>query len=147
LFVGFALFEEISGGWKFYKQTNINPQRPPLYGLYDVESFSRNGQEVPPLTSEAARWRKVIIEFPGNISVKMMNDTLRGYPAEYDPKKNIVKLEKSTFVWTHPDADHLVLEGKLGSDELKVRLKSIDPQKFLLLSRGFHWINEVPFNR
>lgn len=112
-----------------------------------METFTRNGQEVPPLTTEAARWRKVVIEFPGMVNVKMMNDTIRGLPAEYDPNKNIVKLDKSPFVWTHPDAGHLVLEGKLGSDDLKVRLKSVDPSKFLLLSRGFHWINEFPFNR
>ena len=119
----------------------------PFYGLYDVESFTRNGREVPPLTTDATRWRKLIVEFPANITVKMMNDSVRGFPAEYDPNKNVVKLNQSPFVWSHPDADHLVLEGKLGSDDLKVRLKTIDVSKFLLLSRGFHWINEFPFNR
>jgi len=28
-----------------------------------------------------------------------------------------------------------------------VKLQRVDPSKTLLLSRGFHWINEVPFNR
>lgn len=147
LFVGYALFEEVRGGWTGYQQTYINPQRPPLYGLYDVETFTRNGKDVLPLTTEATRWRKVIIEFPGFVNVKMMNDAVRGFPAEYDPNKNVVNLNKSPFVWTHPDADHLILEGRLDNDDLKVRLKSMDPNKFPLLNRGYHWINEFPFNR
>ena len=31
--------------------------------------------------------------------------------------------------------------------DLAARLKRIDDSKFLLKSRGFHWINEFPFNR
>lgn len=29
----------------------------------------------------------------------------------------------------------------------RVTLKKIDHQQFLLLKRGFHWINEYPYNR
>jgi hypothetical protein len=30
---------------------------------------------------------------------------------------------------------------------VSIELRQIDPAKFLLFSRGFHWINEYPFNR
>jgi len=42
---------------------------------------------------------------------------------------------------------HLELEGKVGADDLRVRLERFDPTKMLLMSRGFRWINEEPFNR
>jgi hypothetical protein len=43
--------------------------------------------------------------------------------------------------------EQLQLDGLLGADSLHVRLHRIDETKFLLLSRGYHWINELPFNR
>jgi len=33
------------------------------------------------------------------------------------------------------------------NDDLAVKLRKSDPSKFLLVNRGFHWINERPFNR
>jgi hypothetical protein len=40
-----------------------------------------------------------------------------------------------------------VLAGRLGSDSLVLRLRRIDENRFLLMNRGFHWIQEQPFNR
>jgi hypothetical protein len=34
-----------------------------------------------------------------------------------------------------------------GAESFRVRLERFNPDKMLLVSRGFHWINEVPFNR
>jgi hypothetical protein len=48
LFVGYFLYGEIQSGWSAYKETYVNPKLPPIYGLYDVEKFARNGQELPP---------------------------------------------------------------------------------------------------
>jgi hypothetical protein len=50
-------------------------------------------------------------------------------------------------MYSHSDADHLLLEGKLQADLLSVHLRRVDPSAFLLASRGFHWINELRFNR
>lgn len=38
LLVGLVLVENISGGWQGCQATYVTPQRPPLYGLYEVES-------------------------------------------------------------------------------------------------------------
>ena len=154
LFVGYFLYGEISSGWSGYKETYIHPKRPELYGLYDVESFSRNGQELPPLITDAVRWKRVAIEYPAYIGIQLMDDSPKGYPAEYDAAKKTIALSetadnkrKSVMTYSRPDANHTVLEGSLGSDTISVRLRKIDPSKFLLVSRGFHWINELPFNR
>jgi hypothetical protein len=42
LFVGYRLAGHVIGGWKSCKQTYLNPVRPPLYGLYDVENGCSN---------------------------------------------------------------------------------------------------------
>jgi hypothetical protein len=43
--------------------------------------------------------------------------------------------------------DRLILEGQFGADRIKVELKKADEREFLLTGRGFHWVQEFPFNR
>jgi len=153
LFIGYILFIQINRGWSSYRQVR-NPEKPPLYGLYEVEKFTQNGRELPPLTTDATRWRKVVVQFPGFISARAMDDSQRGYSAEYSKGTNTFTLSqggpkspKSVFTYTRPDADHVLLEGTLGNDALSIHMRKIDTSKFLLVSRGFHWISELPFNR
>jgi uncharacterized membrane protein YphA (DoxX/SURF4 family) len=154
LFVGYHLFGQIKGDWDAYKARYINPQRPPLYGLYEVESFVRNGRELPPLVTDATRWRKLVVQSQTALNIKMMDDSITNFGTEYDAAKNTVSLtvgsdksKKYPLAWSRPDADHLLLEGALAKDALSVRLRKIDTSTFRLLSRGYHWINELPFNR
>jgi hypothetical protein len=36
---------------------------------------------------------------------------------------------------------------RTGDEQLVARMSKVDPSRFLLVSRGFHWVSEVPFNR
>jgi hypothetical protein len=54
---------------------------------------------------------------------------------------------RDRLAWSRPDGDHLVLEGTLDGSAATLRLRKVDTSKFLRLSRGFHWINEMPLNR
>jgi hypothetical protein len=154
LFVGYFLYGTVKGGWQSYDEYVLNRPKAPIYGLYEVENFSRAGQDLAPLSTDATRWRRVMIQFPTAFSVRMMDDSSHIYSTEYNQTKNSVtisgdpdKSKKSVFTYSHPDAEHVVLQGTLISDPLVVKLKRIDPSKFLLVNRGFHWINERPFNR
>jgi hypothetical protein len=49
--------------------------------------------------------------------------------------------------YTRIDADHLQLDSAVGTALLSVQLERWTPGQTLLTSRGFHWINEVAFNR
>lgn len=44
-------------------------------------------------------------------------------------------------------AGTLVIEGLLDGTEQRLTLHRIDEQAMRLPSRGFHWINEQPYNR
>jgi hypothetical protein len=131
----------------------LHPARAPLYGLYEVEGFSRNGKEIPPLTTDTTRWKRMILQYTTAASVRMMNDSAKNFGAEYDAANNRLTLitqadkQKHVFQYSRPDSEHVVLDGKLNQDQLVVRLRRVDTQKFLLLNRGFNWINERPFNR
>ncbi len=155
LFVGYFLLYSVAGGWIAYTRRNyINPAWPPLYGLYEAESFNRNGQDLPPVVTDASRWRKVAIESPFFISVRMMDDSPQIYRTDYNTTENIVTLIMSAdpskrypLTYQRPDADHVFLQGTLAGDNLSIRLRKIDTTKFLLVNRGFHWISETPYNR
>jgi hypothetical protein len=149
LFLGNVLYGEIHGGWQGYQARYVHPQRPALYGAYDVESYVRNGQEVG---LEPERPRKVAIDNPAVLAVRTMDDTIVRYGSKYDEPNGTITLTQgksapSTLTYSRPDAEHVVLAGKLGADTISARLKKIDEKKFLLLNRGFHWINERPLNR
>ncbi len=133
LFVGYNLFGNITGSWRIYKSTYIATQRPPLYGLYDVEAGPPN-------------WRKVYVPFPAVFGVRTTEDAVLPFTAEYE-NDTIILNKNDRLTWSRPDPDHVLLQGALNGSPASIRLRKIDTSKFLLLSRGFHWINETGVNR
>lgn len=125
-----------------------NMPRPPIYGLYQVESFARNGQPVP---LGDANWRRIIFEYRGQMSVISMDDTISYYGARFDTAKKSVALTAETakspvgvFQYLQPDVEHLELRGEFQNQAVVIETRKVDVSKFELLSRGFHWINEYP---
>lgn len=147
LFVGYVLFSSIYGGWRGYKAVYVNRPRPPIYGLYDVETFTRDGHDVPPLATDSTRWRRLIAEYPNFITIQTMDERTQGFQARYISAQHTLMLRNDRITYAVPDPDHLTLEGEVAGKHLSVHLRKIDTSHYLLLSRGFHWINEVPFNR
>lgn len=58
-----------------------------------------------------------------------------------DPTWNTVL----TYEQVSPEV--ITLAGTLNGSEMTARLRRTEERKFLLTDRGFHWINEVPFNK
>jgi hypothetical protein len=46
-----------------------------------------------------------------------------------------------------PASDRLILDGDLDGKKLHMETTYVDRSRFLLVNRGFNWIQEVPFNR
>jgi hypothetical protein len=149
LLIGFALFTFTRQSLADYKQAGDHAPKPALYGIYDVEDFVQNGKDLPPLTTDANRWNKVIIESPNHIFVRMMDDSIKRFGSVIDPTKNSLALstgkQKQQYVlsYTHPDNDHLILQGVLMNDTIVVRLRRFDESNFPLVSTGFHWIRDA----
>jgi uncharacterized membrane protein YphA (DoxX/SURF4 family) len=140
--------------WKSYRQTGMGAPLPPLYGLYEVEVFSLNGVEHPPLLTDTTRWRYVILETPNIISVRHMDESLSQYRMRYDAPRHRIDLDaagdaadKSTLNISQPTADSMTLEGTFAGSALSAKLRRIDRSSFTLINRGFHWISESSFIR
>jgi multidrug transporter EmrE-like cation transporter len=124
----------------------------PLYGIYDVDEFTRNGELLPPLTTDATRWRKVVFLTTDETYVEQMDDSWNDLDTSYDNAAKKVTLvfksgkttNKSAFAYSQPDRDHMVLNGSLGNDSITVKLKRFDESKFDLVKSKFRWINGFP---
>ena len=54
---------------------------------------------------------------------------------------------KASFSFQELDAGVVTLAGEMDGHKTSARLTRFDESTFLLTSRGFHWIQEFPFNR
>lgn len=154
LFIGFVLFTTLDQVLEIQAIVGDAAPTPALYGIYEVEGFLRDGEDRPPLITDAARWRRVIFNKRKVMSVQLMSDAMQRFRLVNDPAKQTLALssvgepsQKFELAYSRPDADHLVLSGTVMNDALTVRLRHVDDVSFPLVTRGFHWINEAPYNR
>jgi hypothetical protein len=129
-------------------------QKPPLYGIWDVTQMTSDGQTRPALPSDEGRWRRMIFDYPGSMTAQRMNDQMDHFTAGVDTQKMSVTLTnrkdkkwKALLTFSRPAPDQLNLDGTLNGHKIQMQLKREDETKFLLSSRGFHWVQEYPFNR
>lgn len=144
VFIGYVLFLQVRGGIQGYRNFYTNAPKSPLYGIWNVESFTRAGQPV----ADGSRWSKIAIERPQFLTVRPIDGPPQTFPTKYDEASRRITLSNGGYLnYTRPDEASLRFDGAIGHDTITVELRRIDPSKFLLTSRGFHWINERPFNR
>jgi uncharacterized membrane protein YphA (DoxX/SURF4 family) len=137
----------------YYTRYGDNAPTPPLYGIYYAETFMRNNVAVPPLQTDTTRWNRLLIAVKGYAEIQVMNDSTRNYYFKIDTlNKTAVlfpysdTLNKTRFNYV-VDSPYLTLTGKIGTDSVQIRMKRFDENRFRLVSRGFHWVSEYPYNR
>jgi hypothetical protein len=128
--------------------------KPALYGIWNVDTCILDGQPHPPLLTDPDRPRSLLFDRMNSASLVHMNETRDPYTAAFDPTKGLLTLtalhdpaHKSVFILTRPAPDRLTLDGTLGGRKAHLQLHRVDLQSFLLISRGFHWVQEYPVNR
>ncbi len=134
----------------------FGPGRPysPLYGIWEVSRMSIDEQPRPPLLTDPARWRRAIFDFPAQMAFQRMDDSFANYSASISLTDNTLSLTRrgdknwtANFAFQRPARDRLILDGRMDDRQVHLELRLTDRNKFLLVRRGFHWIQELPFNR
>lgn len=140
--------------WSQAREYGPDGPKGPLYGLYEVESFRVGDVVRPPLTTDGPRWRQFIVEQFGFVAVRTMSGERTFFAAETDSEARTISLERRgeqpasyTLRYELPDADTLVLRGDIAEGPAEITLRRRDPKDFELVKRGFHWVNEYPYNR
>jgi uncharacterized membrane protein YphA (DoxX/SURF4 family) len=140
---------------------------PPPSAWYDgnwtVTSFVRDGVPVPARLDDATRWERLRFQALDrgqyvrwhnmdrshsdlyDVQVDDARGTMRFTPdTEIEPPKH--PIPPLTFTFTH-HGDDLTMTGTVDGHALAVTLRRLDTSEMLLVSRGFHWISEEPYNR
>jgi hypothetical protein len=155
LFVAFILHSKLTASWK--QRQMLLAQRlsaSPIAGVWNVDELTMDGVSHPPLTTDLTRWRRFVVAGKEWGVIQNMDDSRTRYLLALDETQKTLTLKKradprfvATFAYERPDARTLLLNGMLDGKKITAKLRKGDGRTFLLTSRGFHWVNEVPFNR
>jgi uncharacterized membrane protein YphA (DoxX/SURF4 family) len=125
----------------------------PMRGIWEVEEFEADGEVRPPLLTDELRWRRVIVSRPGIVSVQQMSDARINYLGTIDAEAQKLALSnpqkpdwQSSFNYRETEPGRVELEGTYDGKKVRAKLRRADESEFLLVKRGFHWVNEYPFN-
>jgi len=141
-------------GWSGWHTYGGGSLKSPLYGIWNVKELSIDGQLRSPLLTDYGSWRRVIFDYPNIMSFQRMDDSFASYGASISANDKTIALTryddknwKATLTFQRVAQDQLTLDGDIDSHKTHIQLQLADRNKFLLVSRGFHWIQEHPFNR
>jgi uncharacterized membrane protein YphA (DoxX/SURF4 family) len=144
----------IYGGVQAWHTYGAARPKPSLYGIWNVEQMSIDGQERSALLNDYDRWRRVIFDYPTFFQFQRIDNTAGGYGLNVSEQTKTLTLSKGTdknwkavFSFARPAPDQLTLDGTLDGHKIHMQLKLFDINKYTLVNRGFHWINEYPFQR
>lgn len=126
--------------------------RSSLRGVWRVDELQVNGVAKPPLITDLTRWRRLIFDYPQGMSIQLMNDHRNRYgielnQARFSLKKRDTPAFRALLLYTRPDKNTLIVDGDFDGARIHAVTHREPDNEYLLNTRGFHWINEVPFNR
>ena len=142
------------GNRQAYSMLVGNRPKSPLYGIWEVDQQTIDGQLRSPLLNDYGRWRRVIFDSPGRVVFQRIDDSFAGHGVTINVKDKTLVLTdyvdknwKANFTFAREAPGRLTLDGNLDGHETHLQLRLVDLSKVALVNRGFHWIQEHPFNR
>lgn len=144
----------VYGSWTAWNTYGGGKVKSALYGIWNVTELILDGQPRAPLMTDHDRWRRAIFELPARMAFQRMDDSLARYNTAINVKQNTLtftkaddKNWKADFTFQRPSPNRLILDGTMDNHQVHMQLDLLDAGSFLLVSRGFHWVQEYPFNR
>lgn len=148
------LGNSVYGGWTAWHTYGGARTKSPLYGIWNVDELSIDSQVRSPLLNDYDRWRRAIFDFPERVTFQRMDDSFAWYGAAINTNDKSIALTKTSdknwkgsLTFQRVSPGRLILDGNMDSHKIHMQLQLVDRSKFMLVSRGFHWIQEYPFAR
>jgi hypothetical protein len=122
--------------------------RSELYGIWDVEQLSVDGElRSPALNDYDRRWRRLIFDATETLVMQRTDDSLAHYGATVDARGGSIALRKrnsrswkATLAFVRPRPDRLTLDGAIDGHVIHAELQRLELDTFQLLNSGFRWI-------
>jgi uncharacterized membrane protein YphA (DoxX/SURF4 family) len=134
--------------WGFWQRGGGGSPRSALYGIWEVERLSVDGQVRPPqLNDYDRRWRRVILDAPDSVAFQRTDDSFARYGAAIDFSAKTLALTKggsrswkASFVFERPSPDRLILNGAMDGLAIEAQLRLVDFETLRLLNSTFRWV-------
>jgi hypothetical protein len=155
IFLGlWVIGNNVYGGWDGWHTYGGGHPKSALYGIWDVAEMSIDGQLRSPLVTDYDRWHRAVFDAANQAAFQRMDDTFARYGATINGGEKSIALTKANdkdwkanFTFQRVAENELILDGSMDGHKMHMQLQLVDLKKFVLMSRGFHWIQEYPFNR
>jgi len=154
VFMVWALGLQIQGGWEGYKTYGPGAPKSPLYGIWNVDSMSINGEIRLPLTTDTVRYRYAVFQTPTGTTFQKMDQSFVRFGSTIDTVKRTLTLRKTSdstwkpvLAYERPSPTRLTVEGDIDGRRVRMAMTQRDLNTFFLISRGFNWVQEFPINR
>ncbi len=135
-------------------ETHVSPL---VRGIWFVDQFATDNVPRPPLPTETERWQNVIFDDPKVLTIQAMGGAQKKYYLQLHMDRKRFGLWDPTdthwnanFTYEMSQPDRMSLDGEFGGHHVTAELKRLDlsdPEKFLLINRGTHWVNQFPQSR
>jgi hypothetical protein len=151
LLVAAILAGEILSGYKRWDDT-YGSMPLPNGSRWDVVQMQVDGKEPDKGDPLAWAW----LEFSNKSILRITGPTPSPTPyrTTWKPGNNELTISKivgptssGTFVYDIPETDKLELRGTMDGKALTAILRRTPEKKYQLMNRGFHWVQELPYNR
>lgn len=117
------------GAWKSWNVYGRGAPKSPLYGIWNVDQLSMDGEPRPALITDKDRWRRVIFDRPTGITFQRMDDTFATYGAAIDTQHAQVALTKgadknwkANLTFQRAGQDQLTLDGQMDGRKVHMQL-------------------------
>lgn len=114
------------------------PQRSELYGLWQIDTPVDPGPE--------PQWHCVYIEDRSGFTLVGSDQTQTWFSTTYAPVSNTIELRGNhsagVIEWHRTDPAHVTFTGTLDGRPLKLALRRVSPETYVLQTHRFHFVNE-----
>ncbi len=145
------VYGQVRGSYKMWNDMYGGPPAP-IAGRWDLVSMQIDEKE--PDKDDPMTWRW--LDFTSRKFMRLAGpkppNTIYSIAWNTEAKKlTLTKFRDpkwtATLSYEHPEPDELELQGSVDGKALSASLKRAPDKEYELMTRGFHWIQELPYNR
>ena len=131
----------------WYNPGGPGSPKSPLYGIWDVEKMSVDGDVRPALFNDYdRRWRRVIFDTPELMIFERFDDSFAHYGASVDTERHTIALRKiesrlwrASFLYDRRGEDELTIDGEMDGHVIHAELQRVGMDVFRLTNGRFRW--------
>ncbi|MCE2995113.1 MAG: hypothetical protein ACK5RG_02325 [Cyclobacteriaceae bacterium] len=156
LLVGFVFYSMLSAALAQKSYTDTLKHTSAMGGVFDVIDFSRKSSSDSIARNYRYYWHRMVLDKfrPDKLVVQQINGTKVRYQIAWDTVAKQVtgyvpedSLNRIELHYESTTKSKLKWKGVWRDDSVRMITKRFETDSMLLKTRGFRWVNPIPFNR